>query len=88
MWDRALALVPGVAAERAAGEPITDVQVMSGLNDRRRTLAVDGEPVVTGLVAIGDAWASTNPSLGRGSTMGLIHACLLRGVLRQAMTRR
>jgi hypothetical protein len=55
---------------------------MSGLLDRRRSLVIDGEPVATGVVAVGDAWASTNPSLGRGSTMGLAHACILRDVLR------
>jgi 2-polyprenyl-6-methoxyphenol hydroxylase-like FAD-dependent oxidoreductase len=81
-WDRVLALVPGTADGRATGAPMTDVQVMSGLQDRRCALVVDGEPVVTGLVSVGDSWASTNPSLGRGSTMGLAHACILRDVLR------
>jgi 2-polyprenyl-6-methoxyphenol hydroxylase-like FAD-dependent oxidoreductase len=43
----------------------------------------DGEPVVTGLAAIGDAWACTNPSLGRGASIGLLHACALRDLLRE-----
>src|SRR5262249_49997292 len=43
---------------------------------------VDGVPVATGVVAVGDAWACTNPSLGRGATIGLLHACALRDVLR------
>ena len=38
-------------------------------------------PVVTGLVAVGDAWASTNPSLGRGASIGALHACVLRDVV-------
>ncbi|GAA1255608.1 FAD-dependent oxidoreductase [Pseudonocardia aurantiaca] len=84
VWDRVLALMPGTAEARASGVPMTDVQVMSGLQDRRRSLVVEGEPVATGVVAVGDAWASTNPSLGRGSTMGLAHACILRDVLRAA----
>jgi hypothetical protein len=43
---------------------------------------VDGVPVATGVVAVGDAWACTNPSLGRGATIGLLHACAMRDVLR------
>jgi len=34
-------------------------------------------------VAVGDAWACTNPSLGRGTSIGLLHACTLRDVLRE-----
>ena len=44
---------------------------------------VDGEPVATGLAAVGDAWACTNPSLGRGASIGLLHACALRDLLRE-----
>ena len=43
-----------------------------------------GDPVATGVVAVGDAWACTNPSLGRGASIGLVHACALRDVLREA----
>ena len=43
---------------------------------------VDGIPVATGIVAVGDASACTNPSLGRGASIGLLHACALRDVLR------
>jgi hypothetical protein len=32
--------------------------------DRLRSYVVDGAPVVTGMVSVGDAWACTNPSLG------------------------
>jgi hypothetical protein len=34
------------------------------------------------VVTVGDAWACTNPSLGRGASIGLAHACTLRDVLR------
>lgn len=37
--------------------------------------------MVSGLTAVGDAWAVTNPSLGRGLTIGVVHACALRDVL-------
>jgi 2-polyprenyl-6-methoxyphenol hydroxylase-like FAD-dependent oxidoreductase len=64
------------------GEPLTDVLAMGGVVDRYRRFVVDGAPVVTGFVAAADAWACTNPSAGRGLTVGLLHARLLRDVLR------
>ena len=57
---------------------------MAGLEDRRRRFVVDDAPVVTGLVAVGDSWACTNPSLGRGASIGMLHVCALRDVLREA----
>jgi 2-polyprenyl-6-methoxyphenol hydroxylase-like FAD-dependent oxidoreductase len=63
------------------GEPITDVLPMAGVLDRHRGFVVDGRPVVTGLMAVGDAWACTNPSAGRGLSVGLVHAQQLRRVL-------
>ncbi|HEY1319667.1 MAG TPA: FAD-dependent oxidoreductase, partial [Streptosporangiaceae bacterium] len=80
-WDAALARYP-LAAHWRDGEPITGVDVMAGLEDRHRRLVIDGVPVATGVVAVGDAWACTNPSLGRGASIGLLHACALRDVLR------
>jgi 2-polyprenyl-6-methoxyphenol hydroxylase-like FAD-dependent oxidoreductase len=63
------------------GEPITDVLAMAGVLDSYRRFVVDGTPVVTGLAAVGDAWASTNPSAGRGISVGLLHAQALRQVV-------
>ena len=63
------------------GEPITDVLSMAGILDKYRRFVVDGTPVATGIAAVGDAWACTNPSAGRGMTVGIIHAQqLLRAV--------
>jgi flavin-dependent dehydrogenase len=42
----------------------------------------DGEPVATGVLDVGDAWACTNPSLGRGMTLALVHARYLRSFVR------
>ena len=56
---------------------------MAGIEDRYRRLAIDGQPVATGVVAVGDAWACTNPSLGRGAALALMHARLLRDLLRE-----
>ena len=80
-WDAALALYPHAAHWRD-GEPISGVDVMAGIEDRCRAFVVDGDPVATGVVAVGDAWACTNPSLGRGAAIGLLHAGGLRDVLR------
>jgi len=81
-WHAALARYP-LVAHWADGEPISGVDVMAGIEDRYRRLAVDGQPVATGVVAVGDAWASTNPSLGRGAALALVHGCLLRDLLRE-----
>lgn len=81
-WDRALAQYP-TAAQWRLGGPITGVNPIGGIEDRYRRFVVDGLPVATGLVAIGDAWACTNPSVGRGSSIGMLHACALRDLLRE-----
>ena len=63
------------------GVPISDILPMSGVVDRYRRYVVDGAPIVTGLVAVADAWACSNPSAGRGLTVGFKHARLLRDVI-------
>src|SRR5215469_12186732 len=65
------------------GEPITDVLTMGGILDRYRRFVVDGVPMATGIVSVGDSWACTNPSLGRGIAMGLMHALATVEVLQQ-----
>src|SRR6185436_9780979 len=80
-WDAVLAACPR-HAHWADGEPLTGVLAMGGIVDRRRRTVVDGRPVATGVVALADAWACTNPSLGRGVTFGLLHARRLRDVVR------
>jgi 2-polyprenyl-6-methoxyphenol hydroxylase-like FAD-dependent oxidoreductase len=64
------------------GQPITPVLAMSGIADRYRRFVVAGKPVATGFVAVADAWACTNPSAGRGLTVGFLHALRLRDALR------
>lgn len=81
-WHRAIAAFP-LAAHWVDGEPIDDgVAVMAGIEDRHRDYCPDGSPVATGVVSVGDAWACTNPSLGRGATIGLFHAIALRDAMR------
>lgn len=80
-WEAAVARYP-LVANWLDGEPITGIDVIAGIEDRYRRLVVDAQPVATGIVAVGDAWACTNPSLGRGAAIGLLHAGCLRDVLR------
>ena len=84
-WDAALARYPTME-HWGKGDPITGVDAMAGIEDRRRRYVVGDAPVATGIVAIGDAWGCTNPSLGRGITIGLLHACALRDVVREVGT--
>lgn len=81
-WTALVAACP-LHAHLLDGEPITDVLPMGGILDRYRRFVVDGVPVATGIVSVGDSWACTNPSLGRGITMGLMHALGTVEVVRQ-----
>lgn len=64
------------------GEPISDLLAMGGVTDRYRRFTVDDQPVVTGIAAVGDALACTNPTNGRGMSLGLVHVRRLREVIR------
>jgi 2-polyprenyl-6-methoxyphenol hydroxylase-like FAD-dependent oxidoreductase len=77
VWERVFAAFPH-AAHWLDGEPLGHVSTMAGVLDRYSRTVVDGHPVVTGLIPVGDAWACTNPTAGRGISMGLLHALALR----------
>jgi 2-polyprenyl-6-methoxyphenol hydroxylase-like FAD-dependent oxidoreductase len=67
------------------GEPLDDqIMTMAKIEDRHRTFVIDGQPVATGVVAAGDAWACTNPSVGRGISIGMVNGETLRDVLRDS----
>lgn len=80
-WERVMSAYP-LVAHWVDGDPMTDVQVMAKIEDRQRTYVVNGAPVATGIVPLADSWACTNPSLGRGVSIGMIHAASLRSVVR------
>jgi 2-polyprenyl-6-methoxyphenol hydroxylase-like FAD-dependent oxidoreductase len=82
VFDRVVAACP-FQAHWLDGKPISDVMPMAGVIDRYRRFWADDRPLVTGFVAVGDAWASTNPSAGRGISVGLVHAQALRHVVRE-----
>ena len=63
-------------------EPITGVHKIAGLISRWRDYVVDGQPLATGVVPIGDALLATNPLYGRGCSTGFWAAHLLAEMLR------
>lgn len=81
LWTALVMACPG-HAHWLDGEPISDVLPMGGVTDRYRRFIVDDQPVATGIAAVGDAWACTNPTNGRGMSLGLMHVRRLRDVIR------
>ena len=83
-WQALVRSLPTVA-HWLDGTPLEDeVQVMARLEDRSRCFVVDGQPVATGVVAVADSWACSNPANGRGASIGILHALTLRDQLRAA----
>ena len=70
-FEAAVAAVPIAAAwtSPAFAEPISEVHGMANLRNTRRWLVEDGEPVVLGYVAVGDALVHGNPITGRGCSL-------------------
>ena len=81
-WTAVVRACP-LQAHWLEGEPITDVVGMGGIVDRYRRLVPGSRPAATGVALLADACACTNPSLGRGISLGLAHAALLRAVVRE-----
>lgn len=77
VWEAALR-ASGMDGRWLDGEPLGEVQPLAGLQDIVREYAPNGVPVVHGLVAVGDAWATTSPFLGRGLSLGALSAVALR----------
>lgn len=81
VWTELVRACP-LHAQWLDGEPISGILPMGGVIDQYRRLIVDGQPVATGVVPVGDASSCTNPSVGRGISFGLIYAELLRDAVR------
>jgi 2-polyprenyl-6-methoxyphenol hydroxylase-like FAD-dependent oxidoreductase len=73
-FDQVMAALPGMQTWAAAGTPITDVQLMGGLANRRRSLVLNGQPSVEGYVLVGDASLYTNATFGQGVALGFWQA--------------
>ncbi len=82
VWSRVVKNYP-LVAHWLDGQPISGVDVMAKIEDRRRRYWGYGAPVATGVAAVGDAWACTNPAVGRGASIALRHGLCLRDVLRE-----
>jgi flavin-dependent dehydrogenase len=82
-WESVVRSLP-LVAHFLDGTPIDDgVSVITKLEDRFRGLVVDGHPVATGVISVGDAWAASNPTVGRGISIGMLHALVLRDTIRE-----
>jgi 2-polyprenyl-6-methoxyphenol hydroxylase-like FAD-dependent oxidoreductase len=81
VFTAVLRTVPVYAAWLDVMDPITDVFPMAGLHNTLRRLVVDGRPVATSLLAIGDSVCTTNPTLGRGLALALAGAADLADTL-------
>lgn len=83
-WAKVARLLP-LTAHWLEGEPLEDtVVIMAKLEDRIRDFSPAGRPLATGVMAVADSWSCTNPSLGRGASVGLMHAVALRDLLKNA----
>jgi flavin-dependent dehydrogenase len=82
-WESVARTLP-LVAHFLDGTPIDDgVAVIAKLEDRFRRFVIDGHPVATGVVSVGDAWAASNPTDGRGISIGMLHGLLLRDTIRE-----
>lgn len=82
-WETVVRSLP-LVAHFLDGEPIDDgVAVITRLEDRYRQFVVDAHPVATGVVGVGDSWAASNPAVGRGISIGFLHALVLRDTIRE-----
>ena len=73
-FEEAVAAVPLAAEWAAISTPISEAHGMANLNNTRRWLVEDGEPLVTGFVALGDSLIHTNPIVGRGCSLAWTEA--------------
>ncbi|MHA5052195.1 hypothetical protein [Streptomyces sp. SD15] len=81
-WSRAARLYEPLLPP-LTGNPSPGVWVTPRVESSYRRFVLGGRPVATGTVSVGNAWAATNPLLGLGPSMGLLHTVLLRDALRQ-----
>ena len=83
-FDRAATTLPAtrVWADPSLTEAITPVHTMGGLINRRVSYLDDeGQPLVLGFHAVGDAHTCTNPLYGRGCSLAMVQAELLADAL-------
>ena len=70
VMDHIPEFAPWLEDADALGEP----QMMARIENRWRALVKDARPLVLGFVLLGDSAIHTNPTLGRGVSLGLMQA--------------
>ena len=83
-FERVVRALPN-HAHWADGAPQGNSFSMASTANTTREFVVDGVPCATGVVPVGDAWGFTNPSIGRGITLGLMHAVDLAPAIAEHM---
>ncbi len=85
LFDAATNAIPAIKewVSPECSDPISGVLYMGGLINRVRHFVVDGEPIVLGLHAVGDASVCTNPLYGRGCSLGMLHGVLFADAARE-----
>ena len=81
VFTAVLRTIPACESWLQALDPISAVFQMTGPRNTLRRLVVDGDPVVTGLHAIGDSVCTTNPTFGRGLSLAMWGAADLSEVI-------
>jgi 2-polyprenyl-6-methoxyphenol hydroxylase-like FAD-dependent oxidoreductase len=76
-WTRFVGARPAHAPLIGGARPLGGVLTAGGPADRVRGLVRHGVPAATGVLGTGDAWACSSPALGRGMTLGLMHAAIV-----------
>lgn len=82
-FDSAVAAIPLTAqwTSPEMAEPVSEVHGMANLNNTRRWLVEEGEPLALGFVAVGDSLIHTNPIVGRGCSFAWTAAFALADCL-------
>lgn len=79
-FERAVDSIEGFREWHEGATPLGGVSSMGELRNSIRDFVVDGATLLPGLVPIGDTLSHTNPSLGRGMSLGLDHAFKAAGI--------
>jgi len=81
-WRAACSAMPPLNVMTSAeyGRPITGVMPMGGLMNVDRT----GDPLVSGIIAVGDAFCHTDPAFAYGLSFALAHAQALAHAMAEA----
>lgn len=76
VWEAAARSIPALAPylDPSEATPLMDVGFMAGHQNTLRHYVAQGEPVVLGLLPVGDSLCTTNPNYGWGASLALTYA--------------